>query len=90
MLSEPYLPVHMTLSIHHNEHKVYHESILDYLDNDRLDWVSDEERALAIELDSVWEVQWYPSNSVGFYTLAASSLEALLRGLGAANPGLGG
>ena len=41
------------------------------------DWVSPEEKLKAIELDSVWELQWYPDTPIGSYYVAASSLEAI-------------
>ncbi len=46
--------------------------------SDVADWVSEEERAKAIEANSVWRIQWYPSTPIGSYTVMASSLEALL------------
>ena len=36
-----------------------------------------EEKLKAIELDSVWELQWYPDTPIGSYYVAASSLEAI-------------
>lgn len=41
-------------------------------------WVSDGERAKAIETNSWWNLQWYPNTPVGSYEISASSLEALL------------
>ncbi len=45
------------------------------------DWISEEERAAAIAKNSWWRAQWYPRTPVGFNTLAASSLAALVEGL---------
>lgn len=45
------------------------------------DWVSEEERDAAIENNTVWQAHWYPDTPVGFYSLMASSLPALLAGL---------
>lgn len=45
------------------------------------DWVSPEERALGVKLNSVWTLHWYPDTPVGFYRLRASSLAALFEGL---------
>jgi hypothetical protein len=42
------------------------------------DWVSQEERARAIELNSIWVCQWYPESANAFHALAASSLPVLL------------
>ncbi|NPT59082.1 hypothetical protein [Paraburkholderia elongata] len=43
------------------------------------DWVSDEECQKAAETNSVWEIHWYPQTPIGFYAVAASTLEACLR-----------
>lgn len=42
------------------------------------EWVSEEERRKAIAEESVWCLQWYPDVPLGFYRIAASSLDALL------------
>jgi hypothetical protein len=42
------------------------------------DWVSEEERQRAYEANSCWRLQWYPDTPVGFHSLQASSLEALI------------
>ena len=41
-------------------------------------WISEEEKAKAAKTNSMWELQWYPDTPVGSYSVAASSLEALL------------
>ena len=74
-----WLPKHECgLTLEHNAHKDVYETIDNYYQflNDE-DWVSKEERERAIALDSVWTLQWYPDTPVGFYKIAASSLEAL-------------
>ena len=40
------------------------------------DFVSAEERQLAIEKNSIWSIQIYPNTPVGSYTVAASTLQA--------------
>ena len=74
-----WLPKHAAaLYLTHNDHKGVYESIEDhygYLED--CDWVSPEEKLKAIELDSVWELQWYPDTPIGSYYVAASSLEAI-------------
>lgn len=45
------------------------------------EWVSDEERVKAIETNSWWSAQWYPDTPVGFCSISASSLQALLAAL---------
>jgi hypothetical protein len=74
-----WLPKHAAgLYITHNDHKNVYCTIEDhygYID-DR-EWVSPEEKLKAIELDSVWELHWYPDTPIGSYKVAASSLEAI-------------
>lgn len=88
MISEDDFPPHkasMTLS--HNDHKGVYETVEQWsLDNIHgsgrgwCSWVSEAERLKAIETDSIWTIQWYPETPVGFCSLAASSLEAVLEG----------
>lgn len=49
--------------------------------NDLRVWVSPEERDKALAENSVWSAQWYPDTPVGFCTLYASSLFALIEAL---------
>jgi len=48
-------------------------------DNEPYDWVSDEEKAKAIELNSMWCLHWYPDTPGGFFSVAANSLDVLLK-----------
>jgi len=41
-------------------------------------WISDEDRAAALEANSVWYIKWYPNTQVSFYRKYASSLPKLL------------
>lgn len=71
-----------SLSIEFNGHSSSYiharEAILEDRYYEGAEWVSDAEKDMAIALNSVWTIQWYPSTPVGFCLLAASSLEALL------------
>ena len=76
------LPKHnISLFLEHNEHKLYHQSLEDYLECNEYDWPSDSEKELAIKIDSLWTIQWYPDSTVGFYRVAAASLETLLESI---------
>jgi len=84
---EKLLPKHKaSLTITHNDHKDYYDSIDDWAKkNDKAElfgcnyeWVSEEEKQRAIELDSLWTMQAYPHTPIGFYSYCASSLEALI------------
>jgi hypothetical protein len=45
-------------------------------ERDIITWASDEERAKAIQENSVWTIQWYPNTPVGFCCVGASTLRA--------------
>lgn len=42
------------------------------------DWVSEDEKQRAIETNKMWNLHWYQDTPVGFYSVSASSLPALL------------
>lgn len=48
-------------------------------EDDRIDWVSEDERLKAIRENSVWTIQWYPNTPVGFNCVGASTFEAAAR-----------
>ncbi len=75
------LPEHKCgLTLEHNDHKGYYQSVADYIDdNSRFQWPSDEEKQKAIDTNEIWTLHWYPETPVGFYAVAAASLDELLR-----------
>ncbi len=82
------LPKHAaSLTISHNDHLGYYSTVAREIEDDGhgMDaWVSEEEKQRSIDTNEVWLMQWYPDTPVGFYTLAASSLGALLVGAASA------
>jgi hypothetical protein len=83
---ESKLPPHKySLSLTHNQPRDYHETVKEYLDDDinsdRIEWVSEEEKQKAIATNEIWEIQWYPDTPIGFYCVAASTLDALMDGV---------
>ena len=42
--------------------------------DDRIEWLSDDDRLKAIADNSVWTIQWYPNTPVGFNCVGASTL----------------
>lgn len=70
-------PRHLSLHITHNGHKDYYEGIEDYL-RERDDWISEEQKTKAIELNELWEVQWYPDTPIGFYIVIGADLDLVL------------
>lgn len=70
-----------SLSVSFNEHAGYRytaDRAVEDGDYDRVQWVSEEERAKAIEMNSVWMVQCYPDTPISSYTIGASTLVACL------------
>jgi hypothetical protein len=71
-----WLPEHKCgLYLEHNTHKDVYETIEEHYDPRY--FVSDEEWTKAVELNSVWRLQWYPNTPVVFYVVCASTLAAL-------------
>lgn len=78
-------PMHKaSMTITHNPHKDSYQSAQDWIIENESDiehlyeWISDEERQLAIDTDSIWTIQVYPNTPIGFYAYAASTFETLL------------
>lgn len=67
--------------LEHNAHKNIYQSVKDWIleDNSMLYWESAEHKERAIESDEVWTLQWYPDTPIGFYMIAAPTLEELLK-----------
>lgn len=75
---------HSSLSLGFNEmngpnYQTVREFVESTPEEQQPDWVSDEERELAIQGNSMWVLHWYPDTPVGSYSLAASTLEAVVR-----------
>lgn len=73
------------LFLTHNEHKDYYQSAEDWLKEQISDskdplysWESEEAMVRAIATDSIWVLHWYPDTPIGFYCIAAPTLEELL------------
>ena len=74
------LPTVSSLHIVFNDHKTTYETIDDWMGS-RDFWVSEEEHQKAVAQDTIWVAHWYPHTPIGSYTVAASSLEAVLKAL---------
>jgi hypothetical protein len=79
-------PACIHLVIKFNEHALYYEILSQWLEDRDLEWVSEDEKRIAIERDSCWQCIWFPDTPVGSYRLAASSFEALMAAVN--NPAL--
>ena len=77
------LPRHKCgLYLTHNANRSYYKSIEEAIaevDDGPDEWVSPEEREKALVADSIWNLQWYPDTPIGFFSVSASTLEAVLR-----------
>lgn len=75
------LPKHINLTIEHNPHASHYLTAEEYLDEDLKDFASDiapADRAAMIATGEIWEIQWYPDTPIGFYVVAAATLERAL------------
>lgn len=73
------LPSHLSLTINHNEHKCYYETVEEHLQNaPKGTWVSSESRDRAIQDNDMWSIQIYPETPVGFYIIYGRTLEEIL------------
>jgi hypothetical protein len=74
------LPEHKCgLYLQHNQHRDYYQSAAEWItDNDLYDWKDEASKQTAIDSDSIWTLQWYPDTPIGFYSVAAPTLEDLL------------
>lgn len=74
-------PAHKAgLSLEHNQHKNAYENAEQWIaDNEWCDWESEESKQKAIDTNEIWTLQWYPDTPVGFYAVAAPTLDDLLR-----------
>ena len=75
------LPTTSSLLIEFNPHEAVYETIDEWMDVCRAGWVSEEEHQKAISQNTFWLAHWYPHTPIGSYTVAASSLEAVLKAL---------
>ena len=75
----------VSFTIRHNDHKAVYETAASEIESwgphNGPRFVSEEEKRKAIETDSIWEACWYPDTPIGSYSIAASTLEALLLAL---------
>lgn len=75
------LPEHKCgLYLTHNEHRDLYQKLEKWIvDNDATeDFADDAARQRAIETDECWVLQWYPDTPVGFFRVAAPTLEEAL------------
>ena len=66
------------LFLTHNEHKDYYQKAEDWIKEVDYDWADEESKMRAINTDEVWTLHWYPDTPIGFYSIAAPTLEELL------------
>lgn len=71
-------PKHINMHIEHQPHASCFQTVEEWLKENKLSGYSDttpEDEHKMIESDSIWTIQWYPDTPVGFYSVAAASLE---------------
>jgi hypothetical protein len=76
------LPKHCcSLTIEHNPHKNYYESIPEYVsgpNNFSSHFKNDEAYDRCIDTNELWVMQWYPDTPVGFIAVCAPTLNELI------------
>jgi len=81
------LPRHKCgLTLEHNNHRNVYQTARKWWaeeserdpDNPPYDWESDEARERALATDEVWTLHWYPRTPIGFFCIAAPTLDELL------------
>ena len=74
------LPKHSRgLFLTHNEYTQEHQEPGEWIANqDVFEWKDDAAKQRAIDTREVWTLQWYPDTTVGFYAVAAPTLDDLL------------
>jgi hypothetical protein len=81
-------PAHKaSMHLTHNDHLSVYETVKDRIERNSWyedGWVSEEQKAKAIETNELWELQWYPETPVGFCKLFAADLDVLLAAANAA------
>ena len=70
------LPRHTSMTIEHNGHCIYCESIEEYCD--AFVWVNEDECVRAKLSQEVWVARWHTDTPVGPISYAASNLNVLL------------
>lgn len=66
------------LYLTHNEHRDLYEPLAEFIVDRDIKFADDAARQRAIDTDELWTLQWYPDTPVGFYFVAASTLEEVL------------
>jgi hypothetical protein len=81
---EAALPAHeITLTITHNQHRCYYESVRDYLTSphsqiEPSDFIDREDYDRCLAGDELWEICWYPNTPVGSNSAYGSTLAIAL------------
>jgi len=74
-------PKHVELRINHNPQVINNETVAEYLRIEEVedcDFINSDDEAVAIKNNSLWVIQWYPSNPVGFYWAYGATFETAL------------
>ena len=82
------IPEHYSITIDHNVHKKFYDTVEYMLDNSKRDeldstedmyeFISEEDKQKCIDTNDMWTVTLYPKNAVGFYSVAGSNINELL------------
>lgn len=66
------------LYLTHNEHRDVYDPLEQFIEQRQLEFPTAEMKERSIATDECWILQWYPDTPVGFYIVAAPTLEELI------------
>lgn len=73
------IPAHHILSIDHNNHNTFYQSLEDYFLQPFYEEEDPKQIQRCIEAKSVWEIRWYPITPISFEFVFAPTLEEALQ-----------
>jgi hypothetical protein len=76
----------LEFSLEYNPHKGDYETAKQYIEESertegfprQSNWVSPEQRQKAVDTDTMWYIQCYPTTPIGFWCYAAADLDVLM------------
>ena len=79
MLKLDWFPNHKCeLILRHNTNTGNYETVKELIIHTDYDWQSEEHKQRAVDTNEIWELQWYPETPIGFYLIAAPTLNELI------------
>ncbi len=69
-----------SMTLTHNRHLDYYDTAAQFIADDRnaFNFKSAEAVRRSIDTNEIWELQWYPDTPIGYYSVAAPTLDEVL------------